>query len=86
MKGSLKHSLSDLNEYLFDELAALTNNDLKGEELMEEIERSKAVVQVSARIAGNAAIQLQAAKIAMEQGGMSKQTEETVSGLLTSEA
>lgn len=52
MKGKAKHSLQDLNEYLFDELDALTNGDLQGEQLNAEIERSKAIVQVAGRIAG----------------------------------
>ena len=86
MEGKPKHSLSDLNEYLFDELNALTNSDLKGETLTEEIERSKAIVQVAGRIAGNAAIQIQAAKLALDKGGVSAQmTDEAISGLLSSE-
>ena len=81
-----KHSLMDLNEYLFNELDALTNDDLKGEDLNAEIERSKAVVQVASRIASNAAIQIQAAKVMLNQGGAPvAKTEEVISGLLSSE-
>ena len=86
MKGKPKHSLKDLNEYLFDELDALTNGDLQGEQLNEEIERSKAIVQVAGRIAGNAAIQIKAAQLMSDNGTLSAQkTEETVAGLLSSE-
>ncbi len=86
MKGKTKHSLKDLNEYLFDELDALTNGDLQGEQLNEEIERSKAIVQVAGRIAGNAAIQIKAAQLVIDSGALSaEKTEETVIGLLSSE-
>ena len=86
MKTRQKHSLTDLNEYLFNELDALTNDELTGEELDAEIERSKAIVQVAGRIAGNASIQIQAAKLMMNEGGSPLQkTEETIAGLLSSE-
>ena len=86
MKGKSRHSLTDLNDYLFGELDALTNSDLQGEKLDAEIERSKAIVQVAARIAGNAAIQVQAAKLMMDRGGSPVQkTEETIIGLLSGE-
>ncbi len=86
MKGKTKHSLQDLNEYLFDELDALTNGDLQGEQLNAEIERSKAIVQVAGRIAGNAAIQIKAAQLMIDQGSATvEKTEETISGLLSSE-
>ena len=86
MKGKIKHSLQDLNEYLFDELDALTNSDLEGEELDAEIERSKAVVEVAGRIANNAAIQLKAAQLMINNGTpLAQKTEETVIGLLSSE-
>ena len=86
MKGKSRHSLTDLNDYLFGELDALTNGDLQGEKLDAEIERSKAIVQVAARIAGNAAIQVQAAKLMMDRGGSPVQkTEETIIGLLSGE-
>lgn len=86
MKGKAKHSLQDLNEYLFDELDALTNGDLQGEQLNAEIERSKAVVQVAGRIANNAAIQIKAAQLMIDQGSATvEKTEETISGLLSSE-
>ena len=35
----MKNSLGALNEYLFMQLDALSNQDLKGEELKEEISR-----------------------------------------------
>jgi len=86
MKGKTKHSLQDLNEYLFDELDALTNGDLQGEQLNAEIERSKAIVQVAGRIAGNAAIQIKAAQLMIDKGSATvEKTEETISGLLSSE-
>ena len=86
MKGKTKHSLQDLNEYLFDELDALTNGDLEGEKLDADLKRSKAIVQVAGRIAGNAAIQIKAAQLMIDQGSATvEKTEETISGLLSSE-
>jgi hypothetical protein len=35
-----RNSLTDLNEYLFEALDVISNSDLKGEELNEEITRT----------------------------------------------
>lgn len=56
-------NLSDLNSILFDQLERLSNPDLEGEKLNEEIQRTEAVVKVSGQIIGNANIVLQALKL-----------------------
>ena len=62
----MKHSLSDLNAYLFDSLDRLTNDSLTGDELAQEIQRSKAVTATAGAIVENAKIILDASKFAKE--------------------
>lgn len=58
----MKSNLVDLNEYLFEQLDRLSNDDLAGEELETEIKRSKAVSQVAHNIINNASVMLSAQK------------------------
>lgn len=59
----MSKNLSDLNNILFNQLERLSNPDLEGEKLNEEIQRTEAVVKVSGQIIGNANIVLQALKL-----------------------
>lgn len=56
------NTLLELNNILFDELRALTDNSLTEEELNREIKTSKQVVSVSQTIINNANLLLQAKK------------------------
>lgn len=58
----MTNTLGDLNEHLFKQLERLSNKDLKGDELKEEIERAKAVTQVATQIISNGSLVLQAKK------------------------
>lgn len=58
----LKNTLGDLNNHLFAELERLGDEDLKGEELIEEMGRAKAISDVATRIIANANVVLQAKK------------------------
>ena len=49
----MKNSLGDLHDYLFAQLERLSDEDLKGEELQQEIVRSKAVSTVASQIIQN---------------------------------
>ena len=62
----MKNTLGDLNNHLFMQLKRLNDEDLKGDKLTEEIERSKAVTNVAKEIIANANIVLQARKYTTE--------------------
>ena len=62
----MKNTLGDLNNHLFMQLERLYDEDLKGDKLTEEIERSKAVTYVAKVIIANANIVLQARKYTTE--------------------
>lgn len=58
----MKNTLGDLNNHLFAQLERLGDEDLKGENLLEEIERAKAVNQVALQIISNGRLVLEAIK------------------------
>ena len=63
-----KTTLNDLNEYLFQEMDRLTNEDLSMEDLDKEIERSKTKKKIAKTIIDNATLALQAKKHLDEYG------------------
>lgn len=64
----MKNRLSDLNNHLFAQLERLSEEDLTPEQIGHEAKRSEAMVSVADQIIRNAALQLQAAKIAFDGG------------------
>jgi len=60
----MKNKLTDLNNHLFAQLERLSDEDIKGDELAEEIARSKAVTSVSREIVNNGKLVLDAEKAA----------------------
>lgn len=64
----MKNQLENLNEYLFDTLDRITNDDLTGDELNQEINRSETIVKVAKAIIDNGSLALQAMKHLDEYG------------------
>lgn len=64
----MKNKLIDLNNHLFAQLERLSDEELKGDELKEEIDRSRAVTGVSKEIVANARLALDAEHLKQEYG------------------
>lgn len=58
--GFMKNTLDDLNNHLFMQLERLNDEDIKGEQLQEEITRAKAISNIAAQIINNGALVLKA--------------------------
>ena len=65
----MKNSLGDLNNHLFAQLERLGEEDLKGEQLAEEIDRAKAINQVAGQIISNGKLVIDALKVRDEYLG-----------------
>lgn len=61
-------TLADLNQVLFDSLDRLNNDNLRGEDLQEEISRADSIGRVASKILNNAELQLEAKKHMDEYG------------------
>ena len=58
----MRNTLGDLNNHLFAQLERLSDEELVGNKLTEEIERAKAVTSVANQIISNGSLVLQAQK------------------------
>lgn len=56
----MRNTLGDLNNHLFAQIERLSDEDLKGKALLEEIKRSDAVSKIATNIVENAALVLKA--------------------------
>lgn len=56
----VKNTLGDLNNHLFAQLERLSDEDLKGNELAEEINRAKAISSIASQIISNGNLVLKA--------------------------
>lgn len=54
----MKNKLTDLNDHLFASLERLGDEDVTGDELLQEIDRSKAISSIAKDIVGNAKLAL----------------------------
>lgn len=62
----MKNTLGDLNNHLFAQLERLSDEDIKGEILEEEITRSKAVTSIAKEIINNANTVLKAKELQIQ--------------------
>lgn len=62
----MKNSLIDLNDHLFAQLERLNDESLKGDDLKDEIERSKAMTSVSGKVIENASLVLEEHKLRLD--------------------
>jgi len=59
----MRNTLGDLNNHLFSQLERLNDEDLNGEKLQEEINRSRAITTVATKIIENGSLVLEAKKM-----------------------
>ena len=62
----MRNTLGDLNLHLFAQLERLGDEDLKGEKLSEEIERSKAVASIAQQIIANGTLVLKSKELQIQ--------------------
>jgi len=68
----MQNTLGNLNNHLFAQLERLSDEDLKGDKLKEEILRSKSVADIAKNIIENAKTVLEAKKFESEILGRSQ--------------
>ena len=64
----MKNKLTDLNNYLFESIERLMDDDLDEKQLKKEIQRAKAVSHVAENIIENGKLALESMKFAQEAG------------------
>lgn len=62
----MRNTLGDLNNHLFAQLERLSDEDLAGDKLSEEIDRARAITSVANQIVSNGSLVLQAQKFHTE--------------------
>lgn len=64
----MRNTLGDLNNHLFAQLERLSNEDLKGEQLKEELTRAKAITSLASQIIANGTLVLKGRQLQLEYG------------------
>ena len=64
----MKNKITDLNDYLYEQLDRLTNDELTGDKLTEEVKRAKAVTDTAKTIVHNSQLALSASKFLVDNG------------------
>ena len=67
----MKNTLGDLNNHLFAQLERLGDEDLKGEKLLEEINRAKAITSIASQVISNGSLVLEAENFKVDTLGRS---------------
>ena len=63
----MKNTLGDLNNHLFAQIERLSDEELEGDKLREEIDRARAVTSVASKIIENGSLVLEAKKMVDER-------------------
>jgi len=66
----MKNKITDLNNHLFEALERLGDEEITGDKLDEEINRSKAITGIAAQIIATGSLALRAASLAYETGDL----------------
>ena len=75
-----RNTLGDLNNHLFAQLERLTDEDLKGEELKQEIVRAKAVASIAKEIVETGRLVLDAKKFEDNKMDLDMETPKMLEG------
>lgn len=68
----MKKNFNDLNDHLFAQLDRLSKEGLSEDQLLNEVTRAQAMVQVSNQIVNAAGLQLKAATLVADHAGRAK--------------
>ncbi len=66
--AEVKNNMAALNDFLFQSLERITNDDLQGDELELEIKRAEVVTKVAQSIVSNGELALKAQKLMYDCG------------------
>lgn len=76
----MKNTLGDLNNHLFAELERLSDEELKGDDLVEEMNRARTITEVSTQIISNTHVILKAEKFRDEKIDVSRAVPKMLEG------
>lgn len=68
----MRNKLVDLNNHLFEQLERLSDDDLQGEELKEEINRSKQIENIAKQVINNGRLVLDTQKFIDDRSDLDK--------------
>lgn len=75
-----RNTLGDLNNHLFEQMERLNSDDLKGYELQEEIDKSRAISGIAKDIISNANLVLQVQKFVDDKNNIDEKTPKMLEG------
>ncbi len=81
----MKNTLTDLNNYLFEQLERLNDDDLTEEQLDRELQKTDSIVKISERIIENGELAFKTMKHLDEFGYNSDKSIRSVPPMLTAE-